>query len=79
MVLPFLTRQIARAAVLLLRLAHRVLAAVNDRLPAGDPGRAALTRVRDADIGLPAPLWALAVLGERAAERNNERRARRLD
>ncbi len=77
-VVPFTTRQLARVAVLAPRLTLRALAAVNRLLPTGDRRRAALTRVRGADIGLAAPLRALAVLGERAADRNNERGARRL-
>ena len=78
-VLPFAVRQIARLAALVPGAAQRVLAGVNGLLPQGDPARAGLSRVRGLDIGLPAPVRATAALGERAADRNNQRRARRLD
>jgi NAD(P)-dependent dehydrogenase (short-subunit alcohol dehydrogenase family) len=78
-VLPFLVRRVAMVAGLMPRATLRVLAAVNRLLPAGDPRRARLSRVRGLDIGLPTPVRAVAALGERAADRNNEREARRLD
>lgn len=77
-VLPFVVRQVARAAALAPRLTYAALGVVNRCLPAPRPSRAPLSRVRGQDIGLPAPLRAAAVLGERAADRNNQRLARRL-
>jgi NAD(P)-dependent dehydrogenase (short-subunit alcohol dehydrogenase family) len=79
LVLPFLVRQVARAAALVPGAAQQVMAAVNRLLPDGDSHRVGLSRVRGLDIGLPAPVRAAAALGERAADRNNERLARRID
>jgi NAD(P)-dependent dehydrogenase (short-subunit alcohol dehydrogenase family) len=77
-VLPFMVRQVARSAALAPRATYALLGLVNRWLPAARPSRAPLSRVRGQDIGLPAPLRAAAVLGERAAVRNNQRLARRL-
>ncbi len=78
-VLPFAVRQLAKLAAIVPSATHRVFAAVNGWLPRGDATRLDLSRVRGLDIGLPAPVRATAALGERAADRNNERGARRLD
>ena len=78
-VLPFVIRQVARAAALWPWAAHRVLSTVSRLLPPGDARRADLSRISGLDIGLARPIQAVAVLGERAADRNNQRLARRLE
>ena len=79
LVVPWTVRRLATVAALAPRAAHSVLATIGRLQPRGSPARGGLTRVRGLDVGLPAPVQAIAVLGERAADRNNERRARRLD
>ena len=78
-VLPFTIRQAARAAALAPNAVATAFAAVNRWLPSGHDRRAGRSGVRGADIGLAAPVRLAAVLGERAADRHNQRQARRID
>jgi NAD(P)-dependent dehydrogenase (short-subunit alcohol dehydrogenase family) len=78
-VLPLIVRQIARAAALAPQAAYRAMTMAARLLPKGNPRDAGLSRVRGQDIGLPAGVRALTTLGERAADRNNQRQARRID
>jgi NAD(P)-dependent dehydrogenase (short-subunit alcohol dehydrogenase family) len=78
-VVPFSVRQAARAAALAPGAVAALFGAVNRLLPSGHDRRAGRSGVRGADIGLAAPVRAAALLGERAADRHNQRRARRID
>jgi NAD(P)-dependent dehydrogenase (short-subunit alcohol dehydrogenase family) len=78
-VVPFTVRQAARAAALAPNAVVTALAGINEWLPAGQSRRAGVAAVRGADIGLPAPVRVAATLGERSADRHNQRLARRLD
>jgi short-subunit dehydrogenase len=78
-VVPFTVRQAARAAALAPNAVATAFAGINDWLPAGQGRRAGVAAVRGADIGLSVPVRVAATLGERAADRHNQRLARRLD
>jgi NAD(P)-dependent dehydrogenase (short-subunit alcohol dehydrogenase family) len=78
-VLPFTVRQAARAAALAPNAVVTAFGSINEWLPAGHSRRAGVAAVRGADIGLPAPVRVAATLGERSADRHNQRLARRID
>jgi NAD(P)-dependent dehydrogenase (short-subunit alcohol dehydrogenase family) len=78
-VLPFSVRQAARAAAFAPGVAAATFGAVNRLLPTGREGRAGRSGVRGADIGLATPVRLAATLGEGAADRLNQRQARRID
>jgi NAD(P)-dependent dehydrogenase (short-subunit alcohol dehydrogenase family) len=78
-VLPFTVRQAARAAALAPGTVAAAFGAVNRLLPSGHDRRTGRSGVRGADIGLSASVRAAATLGERAADRYNQRTARRID
>jgi NAD(P)-dependent dehydrogenase (short-subunit alcohol dehydrogenase family) len=78
-VVPFSVRQAARAAALAPGVAAAAFGVVSRALPSGHDRRAGRSAVRGADIGLSAPMRAVATLGGRAADRYNQRPARRID